>query len=153
MIQFLRKNQRGFMLVVAFLTIIAFAFLYNTTQLDELAGIQNPTIYGKSLTPLMIDREVKNYQLTMALGQYDLLQKLGGTASNPDQALNEFVWNILVLRHEAGALGIEPTDTQIADRIKSLPVFQTNSQFDPIKYSQFISEQLAPRGFNERQLE
>jgi len=110
MIQFLRKNQRGFMLVVAVLTIIAFAFLYNTTQLEELADVSNPTIYGKSLTPLMIDRQVKNYQLTMALGQYDLLQKLGGTSSDPDQALNDFVWNLLVLRHEAESLGVEPTD-------------------------------------------
>lgn len=153
MIQFLRKNQRGLMIVVAILTIVAFALLYNTTQLEELADIRNPTIYGKSLTPLMIDREVKNYQLTMALGQFNLLEKLGGTASDPDRALNEFVWNILVLRHEADTLGVDPTDTQIADRIKALPVFQTNGQFDPIKYTQFISEQLAPRGFNERQLE
>lgn len=141
------------MIVVAFLTIIAFAFLYNTTQLDELANTRNPTIYGKALTPLVIDRQVKNYQLTMALGQYDLLQKLGGTSSDPDQALNDFVWNLLVLRHESETLGIAPTDSQIADSIKALPVFQTNGQFDPVKYSQFVSEQLAPRGFNERQLE
>ena len=141
------------MLVVAVLTIIAFAFLYNTTQLEELADVSNPTIYGKSLTPLMIDRQVKNYQLTMALGQYDLLQKLGGTSSDPDQALNDFVWNLLVLRHEAESLGVEPTDNQIANSIKALPVFQTGGQFDPIKYGQFVSEQLAPRGFNERQLE
>jgi hypothetical protein len=153
MIQFLRKNQRGFMLVVAFLTIVAFAFLYNTTQLDELANVRNPTIYGKNLTQLSIDRQIKNYQLTMALGQYDLLQKLGGTASDPDQALNDYVWNLLVLRHEADTLGVDPTDNQVADSIKSLQVFQTSGQFDPIKYSQFVSEQLAPRGFNERQLE
>ena len=141
------------MLVVAVLTIVAFIFLYNTTQLDELATIENPTIYGKALTPLAIDRQVKNYQLTLALGQFELLQKLGGTAPDEDRALTEFVWNLLVLQHQSRELGIEPTDDQVANRIKQVPIFQAGGQFDPLKYGQFVSEQLAPRGFTERQLE
>jgi hypothetical protein len=153
MIQVLRKNQRVLMLVVAVLTIVAFIFLYNTTQLDELATIKNPTIYGKSLTPLAIDRQVKNYQLTLALGQFDLLQKLGGAAQDQDRALTEFVWNLLVLQHQSRELGIEPTDDQVANRIKQIPIFQVTGKFDPLKYGQFVSEQLAPRGFTERQLE
>jgi len=153
MIQTFRKNQRVLMLVVAILTIIAFVFLYNTTQLDELATIENPTIYGKALTPVAIDRQVKNYQLTMALGQYELLEKLGGTAQDQDRALTEFVWNLLVLQHQSRKLGIEPTDDQVAERIKKIPTFQVADQFDPLKYGQFVSEQLAPRGFTERQLE
>jgi len=153
MIQILRKNQRVLMLVVAVLTIVAFIFLYNTTQLDELATIKNPTIYGKALTPLAIDRQVKNYQLTLALGQFELLQKLGGTSPDQDRALTEFVWNLLVLQHQSRELGVEPTDDQVANRIKQVPIFQAAGQFDPLKYGQFVSEQLAPRGFNERQLE
>ena len=74
MIQIFRKNQRGLMLLVAFITIVAFVFLYNTDQLDELASTQNPTIYGKSLNPAAIDRQVRNYQLTAALGEFDLLE-------------------------------------------------------------------------------
>lgn len=141
------------MLVVAVLTIVAFIFLYNTTQLDELATVKNPTIYGKSLTPLAIDRQVKNYQLTLALGQFELLQKLGGTAQDQDRALTEFVWNLIVLQHQSRELGIEPTDDQVANRIKQVPIFQVSGKFDPLKYGQFVSEQLAPRGFTERQLE
>ena len=153
MIQIFRKNQRGLMLIVAFATIIAFVFLYNTTQLDELASVRNPTIYGKPLTPEAIERQVKNYQLTMALGQLDLLEKLGGTAEDQNVALTEFVWNLLVLQHQSKNLGIEPTDDQVTDRIKTIPVFQTSNQFDPVKYAKFVSEQLTPRGFTERQLE
>jgi peptidyl-prolyl cis-trans isomerase D len=153
MIQVLRKNQRVLMLVVAVLTIVAFIFLYNTTQLDELATVKNPTIYGKALTPLAIDRQVKNYQLTLALGQYELMQKLSGSAQDQDQALTEFVWNLLVMQHQARELGIEPTDDQVANRIKEIPIFQEAGRFDPTKYGQFVSEQLAPRGFTERQLE
>ena len=141
------------MLVVSVLTILAFILLYNRTQLDELATVKNPTIYGKSLTPLAIDRQVKNYQLTLALGQFDLLQKLGGAAQDQDRALTEFVWNLLVLQHQSRELGIEPTDDQVANRIKQIPIFQVAGKFDPLKYGQFVSEQLAPRGFTERQLE
>jgi len=153
MIQVLRKNQRVLMLVVSVLTILAFILLYNRTQLDELATVKNPTIYGKSLTPLAIDRQVKNYQLTLALGQFELLQKLGGTAQDQDRALTEFVWNLIVLQHQSRELGIEPTDDQVANRIKQVPIFQVSGKFDPLKYGQFVSEQLAPRGFTERQLE
>jgi len=153
MIQVLRKNQRVLMLVVSVLTILAFILLYNRTQLDELATVKNPTIYGKSLTPLAIDRQVKNYQLTLALGQFELLQKLGGTAQDQDRALTEFVWNLLVLQHQSRELGIEHTDDQVANRIKQVPIFQVTGKFDPLKYGQFVSEQLAPRGFTERQLE
>lgn len=141
------------MLIVAFLTIAAFILLYNRTQLDELANVKNPTIYGRALNPVAIDRQVKNYQLTLALGQFDLLQKLGGTASEQDRALTEFVWNLLVLQHQSRELGIEPTDDQVADRIKKIPVFQVGGEFDPVKYGNFLTEQLAPRGFTERQLE
>ncbi|MDX2081205.1 MAG: SurA N-terminal domain-containing protein [Terrimicrobiaceae bacterium] len=153
MINLFRKNQRVLMLIVAVLTIIAFIFLYNTVQLDELASVRNPTIYGKPLTPVAIDRQVKNYQLTVALGQFDLLQKLGGMGMDREAAANEYVWNLLVLQHEARNLGVQPTDDQVASRIESLPVFQTSGQFDPAKYSTFLRDQLAPRGFTERQLE
>jgi len=153
MINLFRKNQRVLMLVVAVLTIVAFIFLYNTAQLDELAATRNPTIYGQTLTPGAIDRQIKNYQLTLALGQYDLVSKLGGGGADQSMALTDFVWNLLVLQHQSRALGVQPTDADVAARIKGLPVFQTEGQFDPTKYGAFVSEQLAPRGFTERQLE
>ena len=153
MINLLRKNQRGLMLVIAILTIVAFIFLYNRGPLDDIAANRNPTIYGQTLTPGAIDRQVKNYQLTLALGQYDLASKLGGTGADQASTLTEFVWNLLIIQHQARALGVEPTDLQVADRIKAVPVFQTDSQFDPLKYGAFVRDQLAPRGFSERQLE
>jgi hypothetical protein len=153
MIAIFRKNQRGLMLAVAVLTIVAFIFLYNTSQLDELASTRNPTIYGQALKPGEIDRQVKNYQLTLALGQFELMQKLGGGAADQASALTDFVWNLLILQHQARVLGVQPTDDEVAARIKALTVFQTEGQFDPGKYAAFVREQLAPRGFTERQLE
>lgn len=153
MIEVFRKNQRGLMLLVAALTIVSFIILYNTTQLEQLADTRTPSIYGRALDQAAIERQVKNYQLTLALGQLDLIQKLGGASEDRDLALTNFIWNILVLRHESDELGIHPTDARVAARIKEIPNFQTAGRFDPLKYSKFLAEQLTPRGFTERQLE
>ena len=141
------------MLVIATLTIVSFIFLYNTQQLDNLASMKNPSIYGEQLSPGAIDRQARNYQLTMALGQYDLLVKLGGTGADREASGSDFIWNLLILKHQARVFGIEPTEGQVKARIMGLPYFQTEGQFDPNKYRSFLSDKLAPLGSNERQLE
>lgn len=154
MITIFRKNQRILMLVVAILTIIAFAFLYDyNTTTGPVGPNYVAEVYGRKLSQADVDREIKSYSLAIAMQQFDLISSLGGMAENENQALSDFVFNVLVLEREAGRLGISPTDTQIADRIKSLPVFQTSGQFDPRKYALFVQEQLGPRGFTELQLE
>ena len=141
------------MLIIAVLTIVAFIFLYNRGPLDDLAATRNPKIYGQTLTPGTLERQAKNYQLTLALGQYDLVSKLGGGGADQATSVSEFVWNLIILQHQAAALGVEPTSRQVEDRIKAVPAFQTSNQFDPLKYRAFLAEQLVPRGFTERQLE
>lgn len=154
MITTIRKNQRVLMLIVAILTIIAFAWLY-----DPSAGSRNmgpnsvADVYGRSLTQADIDRQVKTYSLGLALQQFELIGELGGMNGDENQAVSEFVFNLLVLQYEAKALGVVPTDGQVADRVKTLSVFQTGGQFDPRKYGSFIQEQLGPKGFSELQLE
>lgn len=153
MIHIFRQHQRIMMLVIAILTIIAFIFFYNPEKPGTFTSSTVATIYGRSLTQADIDREIRNFQLALALQQFDLIGELGGMEQDEDRALNEFVWNLLVLQHQARELGIEPTDPQVAARIKSLPVLQTSGQFDPRKYALFVQEQLGPRGMTERQLE
>ncbi|MFM8683192.1 MAG: peptidyl-prolyl cis-trans isomerase, partial [Chthoniobacterales bacterium] len=81
------------------------------------------------------------------------MRDLAGQAQSEDEAASNFIWNLMVLQHEAKALNIEPGDDAVIARIKNLPVFQKAGQFDPVKYSDFVQLQLAPRGFTERQLE
>lgn len=149
----IRKHQRSLMLVVAFLTIIAFAFLYNTTNMEMVGSNMVAKIYGRDVMQVDVERAVRNYQLSLALGQFGLVRDLAGQAQTEDEAANNFIWNLLVLQHEAAALGIEPAPMAVVEEIKALPVFQTDGVFDPTKYARFLQEQLAPRGFTERQLE
>lgn len=141
------------MLVVAVLTIIAFAWLYNPAELNKLGSNHIATIYGKNLAQADIDREVRKYSLALSLGQIQLLADLGGAAQTEEESLESFVWNVQVLQHQAKLLGVEPTDKQVFDLIKSLPVFQTSGQFDPLKYGAFVQEKLGPKGFTEEQIE
>ena len=132
MIHIFRKNQRVMMLVVAILTIIAFIWLYNPDTKSRNVGPDSVgKIYGRNLTQADIDREIRNYGLALTMGQLDLISSLGGTAENENVALSEFIWNLQVLQHQAKELGVHPTDMQVADRIKTLPVFSTDGQFDP----------------------
>ncbi len=153
MISTFRKNQRILMLVIAALTIIAFLFLYNPAETGKLGSNTIATIYGKNLTQADIDREVKNFSLTLNLQQFDLIEGLGGMAQNENEALAQYVWNRIILQHEADRLGVEPTDAQVLERIMALGAFQTNGQFDSRKYNEFKQDRLAPNGFTERQIE
>jgi peptidyl-prolyl cis-trans isomerase D len=149
----IRKHQRWLMLVIAVLTVIAFAFLYNTTEMDRVGSNIVAKIYGRDVLTVDVERSFRIYQLALALGQFDLVRDLSGQARTEEEAANNFIWNLLVLQHEAARLGLEPAQELVLERIKGLPVFQADGQFDPRTYATFMQEQLAPRGFTESQLE
>lgn len=149
----MRKHQRWLMLIIAALTIIAFAFLYNTTEMNRVGANMVAKIYGRTVMQVDVEKAARNYQLALALGQYELVRSLAGQARSEEEAASSFIWNLMVLQHEAAALGIEPGAQEVVEMIKGLPVFQEDGRFDPVKYSNFVQQQLAPRGFSERQLE
>jgi hypothetical protein len=153
MINVFRLHQKKLMLVITVLTILAFIWLYNPSDLKDLNANAAYTAYGKQLTQADVQRQAGRFYLARDLQQIDLIRELAGMAQTENQMLESFVWNLYVLQHEAEKLGIEPTDAQVADRIRQLPVFQTNGQFDYANYAKFVSEKLGPRGFTEVQLE
>jgi hypothetical protein len=149
----LRKHQRWLMTVIAVLTVVAFAWLYNTTDLERVGTNIVARVYGRDVMQVDVERALRNYQLALALGQFDLVRDLSGMARSEQEGAENFIWNLMVLQHESLRLGIEPARELIVNRIKSLPVFQTEGQFDPLVYAEFTQQRLAPNGFTERQLE
>lgn len=149
----LRKHQRWLMTVIAVLTVIAFAWLYNTTDLERVGTNIVARIYGRDVMQVDVERALRNYQLALSLGQFELVRDLSGQARSEQEGAENFIWNLMVLQHESSRLGIEPARELIVNRIKSLPVFQTEGQFDPVVYAEFTQQRLAPNGFTERQLE
>ncbi len=153
MITILRNNQRILMLVIAVLTIIAFAFLYNPISTKGLAPDSVVTIYGKSYARADIDREANNYRLAIQMGQFEMARDLAAMANSQEAMATEFILNHIVLQHEAKELGIEATQEQVKKAIMSAPAFQTNGQFDPRKYGKLVETELGPHGFTEEQIE
>ncbi len=153
MLSLIRKNQHFLTFCIVILTIISFIWLYNRTNLSQIGVNDVATIYGHVVVRSSFEREVRDYRLAIALGLSEFINDLGGFAENEDVALTSFIFNILVLQHEAPLLNILPTDENIATVIEKLPVFQTDGAFDSNKYALFMKEQLAPRGFSERHLE
>ena len=84
MITILRKNQRVLMLVVAVLTIVAFIWLYNPADTYQLGRGAVATIYGRKVSQADIERQVKTYQLALAMGQFSLLENLGGMTQDEE---------------------------------------------------------------------
>lgn len=136
------------MAVIAALTIISFIWFYSPLKRQGAGGGSDVvgTIYDRELTQTELDKVNKYYQLSLMIGQYDLLKDLAGRAQTENEARISFIFNLIVLRHEAEALGVKPTDDQIAQRVQSLPIFQTNGQYDPTKLDRFEKEQLGSKG-------
>ena len=141
------------MLVIAIMTIVAFIWLYNRTNLTQVGSNDVARVYGRVVQRAQLDLVVRGYQLALALGLTDFVKDLGGLGANEEMSLNEFVTNLFVIQHEAPRLGIRPSDDEVASMIRTLAPLQTDGVFDPAKYAAFIQEQLAPRGYTERQME
>lgn len=141
------------MIIIVILTIIAFAWLYNTTDFQKLEDSEIAEIYGRTIHKVDVEKQLKVYELASILGEMSFLQDLGGSAPTPNAASSEFIWNLLVLQHESKRLGIQPTEPQIAAGILAIPALQNNGAFDRERYARLLQDVLAPRGMTERHLE
>src|SRR5205085_7267325 len=75
-----------------------------------------------------------------------------GTGADDNQKIATFVINLIVLRHEAERLGIEPADSDIVEAVKKFPEFQGASGFDAAKYDGVERVILPSLGFTDEQL-
>jgi len=141
------------MLMIAFLTIIAFAFLYNRTDTEQLSANRVAQLYGKNIYKTDVDRAMRVRQLAAILGMEDFLRDLSLTAVSEQTVAEDFLLNLFVLRNEADTLWVRAGDNEVLEAIRALPALSTNGTFDRARYAEFLQSQLAPRGLTERHLE
>src|SRR5260370_2074001 len=155
MLESIRKRQRTLLLLVTIVVIVAFGWIYNPASMRraEGAGGAIGKLNGRTITIGDIQKVERSIQLVFSLGMNDLLEELTTDGRSRDDQFLSFAWNLLLLRDEAKRLQVEPTAEQIRDAEKSLPRFQTNSQFDPTKYQQFVDTVLKPNGFSAADLD
>src|SRR5207248_137808 len=119
--------------------------------------------YGQTIPRLELDRGGRLFDLARLLGMNDFLNDIlaqwrpqrAKTQSEAErEAGQEFAIDLMILRHEANALGIRPTTSEIASVISQMRAFRGNAGgFDPKKYNDIVENALGPRGFGEAQIE
>ena len=157
MVKLMRKFQQPMMVFVTVIIIICFAWFYNTssTHVDrgdaDIAG----KVYGRTVTGAEFKRVGRKLSICQMLGLNDLMRNLAysGNPTTRNGMEENYVWNSMILRHEADALGIAASPAEIVDAVQKIPGFATNGVYDSTKYTQFVQNGLAPNGFTTDLLE
>ncbi|HEY3662409.1 MAG TPA: SurA N-terminal domain-containing protein [Chthoniobacterales bacterium] len=149
----MRKHHKVLMIIITVLVCISFSWYWNKTDFAQMGTGTVGKIYDRNVSQVELQRNMRLLRLASQLGMRDLLTELTAGAQTETEAFEKFSWNLMVLRHEAEQMGIQPNTNEIANTIKALPVFQNENGFDASRYTTFVDQALAPMGFNESQVE
>src|SRR5260221_12963305 len=118
-----RRYQQPILVIVTIVTIIPFVWFYNRSDFTgKGGGNQIATIYGRSIPLLVAQRGARKADLCLQLAQMEiygpreqqgLMDLYESLAVNRQEAKGNFIWNSLVLKHEAKSLGVEPTEDEL----------------------------------------
>lgn len=123
-----------------------------STDYDTRGGTVGPAcpikVYGRCYR----DQEVRRLVSYSEVARNLLLIEFFGSLFGEDRLDNDptdFVTNLIVLRHEAERLGIEPTDEEAKEAIRTAPIFSIQTM---INDEILESNVLAPRGLTKADL-
>src|SRR6266481_5524973 len=151
MMKALRRHKDWLMIVIALLTI---PFIFYFVKMPDTSRGQGDLgqIYGRQLSQIEIDANARLGGLAQALGMSDFWETL--SLRQPGNAgYGTFAVNLIVLRHEAQRLGLRPSPSELADVVRRLPAFQSETGFDMNKFSDFVRVALGPMGLGEEHIE
>ncbi|MCB1061413.1 MAG: SurA N-terminal domain-containing protein [Verrucomicrobiae bacterium] len=118
----------------------------------DTRGAQGPTcvikVYGKCYRDQEVRRLAQFYAVANDILFVDFAMSLFGE-DRLDRDPTDFVTNLLVLRHEAKKLGIEPTAEEAKEAIRTAPIFAMQTW---INDDILVDRVLAPRGLNKADL-
>ena len=153
MVHHFRKHQQTLLIVVTILVLASFVYYWNGNQGGRGGGFSSgttvATLNGQKISEVDVQRDMRKCQVAISLGLVDLVRGLAGNSDSEDQAMQNYVWNSRVLRHEADLLQIVPDDASVQQELMKVPAFQTNGQFDGTKLSLFVQDKLPSKGFTD----
>jgi len=151
MIKILRKHRNWLMIVIAILA-LPFCLYFVKSDTSQIRSDEFAKMYGRKVTMTEARRDARLFQLAGLLGISDLRDGLAPGSGSDDLKAATFIVNLLVLRHEAGRLGIQPSESEIVEAVKNFPALRGQSGFDPEKYDQVERNILPALGFTDEQL-
>ena len=142
------------MIVIA---ILAIPFVFYFVQRPDYGAIgrdQFARIYDRNVSILEAQQMARLLSLAQTLGMSDFVGTMtAGAGMNQNQAAVQFIISLLVLRHEAERLGLRPSASEVAEVVRKLPAFQSESGFDINKFNEVVQNGLAPLGLAEEHIE
>ena len=142
------------MIVIAILAIPFVFYFVQRPDYGAMRADQFARIYDRNVSMLEAQQFVRLLSLAQALGMSDFVGTMtAGPGMNQNQAAVQFIVNLLVLRHEAGRLGLRPSASEVADVVRKIPAFQGESGFDINKFNDLVQNGLAPLGLTEEHIE
>ena len=151
MIKTLRKHRNWLMIVIAILA-LPFCLYFVKSDTSLIRSDEFAKMYGRKVTMTEARRDARLFQLSRLLGMSDLGDALAPGSGADDQKAVTFIINLIVLRHEAERLGIQPAESEIVEAVKNFPGVQGASGFDPAKYDDVERSILPSLGFTDEQL-
>src|SRR5213082_113386 len=153
MMKALRRHKDWLMIVIA---ILAVPFVFYFVQRPDYGAMRSDRfarVYDRNISTVEAQQNARLLDLARALGMSDFLQSLTAGANDQNQVYVQFILNSLILRHEAARLGIRPSSSEIANRVRDLPAFRGDGGFDFKKFSDFVQNGLSPNGLGEEHIE
>ena len=142
------------MIVIAILAIPFIFYFVQTPDYGAIGRDHFARIYDRNVSMLEAQQSARLLSLAQALGMSDFVGTMtAGAGMNQNQAAVQFIVNLLVLRHEAGQLGLRPSASEVADVVRKLPAFHGDSGFDINKFNDLVQNGLAPLGLAEDHIE
>src|SRR5262249_15398740 len=151
MIKILRKHRNWLMTVIAILA-LPFCIYFVKSDPGAIRSDEFARMYGRKISLIEARRDAGLFSLAQLLGISDLTDALAPGSANDKQRVGTFILNLIVLRHEAERLEIEPSESDIIDAVKNFPGFQGSSGFDSTKYDTVERLVLPSLGFTDEQL-
>jgi peptidyl-prolyl cis-trans isomerase D len=155
MVNLMRRYRQTLLLIITILVIISFSWFFTDYRRSGGHGENNVgTIYDRPVRLAEFERGLRRMQLLEALRMEQLVRSLTGMPRSEMEYQSNFVFNTYVLRHESDALGLTPTDAEVVEETKKMPIFQTEGgTFDPNRYSLVVQNIGGRLGFDASGIE
>lgn len=151
MVNLFRKHQQTVMILITLMTIVTFVGFYSKSNLvDHGNSGRVAVIYGRNVTlgeAQKIGRKADLAQQMGGMGDRSMAELHQFLAIRRQDAKENYIWNSMVLQHEASALGVEPTEDEIFEAVQSNPIFQSNGKYNSATFAIMSQMLLAPKGF------
>jgi len=150
MLSKLRHIQKGVLIFVTIIIVVSFAWLYSDYDFVQgTLGRQDCVVkvYDRCYRQKEFQKLASSFDVALELGMYDFAMVLF-QEDRMDRDPTSFVMSLIILRKEAGKLGIEPSAAEIKAAIPSLPIFQ-----QPWVTAEIVENRiLGPNGFTQSDL-